>query len=185
MRNKLLHPNGISTRDIEGAWPKCVEFNSSRRTNPLQPRYKLPEVTPVDVAPPRNFMRNTLDISDIVKKRHSLFEKGGRSSPEPIEGSQPGKHFRKVEQTERLKVNDINKDGVFRSGRLDRPSDPLNPSYVWRDTGNGVNSSYGDIGNRPQIQAPDKNKQDYILHTKDIEGAKANSYNERRHLLNV
>ena len=82
-------------------------------------------------------------------------------------------------------MSDINRDGVFRSARIDKPSDPLNPNYVWRDTKEGVNQKYGDIGNRSQIQAPERNKQDFILRTKDIEGAKANSYNERRHLLAV
>lgn len=37
-------------------------------TNPIAPRYKLPYVPPVDPEPPRIYLRNTLDITDISTK---------------------------------------------------------------------------------------------------------------------
>ena len=43
----------------------CSDFKTKRVTNPLVPTYRLPYVAPVVPEPPREFLRNTLDISDI------------------------------------------------------------------------------------------------------------------------
>jgi len=70
MKSKFVETNNLRTDDIEGARPNCVDFKTSRVTNPIMPRYKLPFVPPVDIEPPRNFLRNTLDISDIHTKQN-------------------------------------------------------------------------------------------------------------------
>lgn len=82
--------------------------------------------------PPAKFLRNTLDISDIVKKKQPY-----KLMPSPknqkIEGSSPSKLFRTVEAISRMNVKDINDDGKFVSKRTKNPTDPLHPLYTWRD----------------------------------------------------
>ena len=106
---------------------------------------------------------------------------------ESIEGSSPSKLFRTVDAVNRLDVKDINRDGLFVSKRKLRPTNPLEPAYTWRDTRDNVNSIYGDIGNHSKVQHPSyinrRNDLSYNVH--DIEGAKANSCNERRYFLSV
>jgi hypothetical protein len=50
-----------------------------------------------------------------------------------------------------------------------------------------VNDRYGDIGNKPKEVIPHqvKKPQDMSLSTYDIEGARANSYNERKYFFSV
>jgi len=50
-----------------------------------------------------------------------------------------------------------------------------------------VNDRYGDIGNKPKevILHQVKKQQDMSLSTYDIEGARANSYNERKYFFSV
>ena len=50
-----------------------------------------------------------------------------------------------------------------------------------------VNDRYGDIGNKPKEVIPHqvKKQQDMSLSTYDIEGARANSYNERKYFFSV
>ena len=87
----------------------------------------------------------------------------------------------------RLNVKDINKDGVFVSKRTHSPTNPLEPAYTWRDRGDRVNERYGDIGNHPKQQIPENpnRRSDLNYSTYDIEGAKSNSFNERRYFLSV
>lgn len=51
----------------------------------------------------------------------------------PVAGSTPAKLFQSIEAVSRLDVQDINRDGIFISARRENPTDPLNPSYHWRD----------------------------------------------------
>lgn len=83
-------------------------------------------------------------------------------------------------------MKDINKDGVFISARRDA-SNPLEPSYTWRDQGYEVNDKYGEIGNRPKnlVHKNINKREDLNLGIYDIEGAKANSSNERRYFFSV
>lgn len=84
--------------------------------NPINPRYKLPYADPIDVEPPAKFLRNTLDISDIVKKKqHHKFMYSPKN--QPVEGSSPSKLFKTVDAIPRLSVRDINNDGKFVSKR--------------------------------------------------------------------
>ena len=85
-------------------------------------------------------------------------------------------------------MKDINKDGTFISKRTNNPTNPLDPAYTWRDANRySVNSNYGDIGNHNKQQIPHyvNRRSDLNSSTHDIEGAKANSYNDRRYFLNV
>ena len=113
------------------------------------------------MAPPPKFLRNTLDISDLPQKKSA--PKSIKSPKnETVEGSEPSKLFRTVEAVSRLSVKDINDDGKFVSRRRNNPTDPLNPSYEWRDRsldqkgfvftkpileqdGKNLNNRYGDI----------------------------------------
>ena len=130
-------------------------------------------------------MRNTLDISDIHAKKQP---KTARYDKPDIQGSNPSKLFRTVDAVSRLDVKDINKDGTFISKRTQSPTNPLDPSYTWRDANRYVvNSHYGDIGNHNRQQIPQhvNRRSDLNYSTHDIEGAKANSYNDRRYFVNV
>lgn len=131
MKNKYIESNNLKTRDIEKAYPQCNEFTSARVTNPLAPRYKLPYVPPVDPEPPRQFLRNTLDISDIPTKQRRIMASSVEKPP--IEGTTPNKLFKTINAVNRLEVKDINTDGVFISERRNNPVNPLEPSYTWRD----------------------------------------------------
>lgn len=185
MRNKLIETNNLRTDDIEKAQPQCAEFKTNRVTNPIVPRYKLPFVPPVDPEPPRPFLRNTLDISDIpTKTRHNNVKPREK---EAIEGSLPTKLFKTINAVNRLEVKDINTDGLFTSQRVSNPTNPLEPSYTWRDQRGSLNISYGDIGNRSkQVHPQEVNKrEDMQLGIYDIEGAKANSSNERKYFFSV
>jgi hypothetical protein len=142
------------------------------------PKYKLAYVPPVDPEPQKKYLRNTLDISDIVKKQEN---KVYHKDDQPIEGSLPNKLFRTVDAKSRLQVRDINEDGSFRSARMDNPINPLQPTYTWRaNRRSEVLTNYGDIGNHPKEVIPSKvnRRSDFSLNIADIKGAKANSSNE-------
>jgi len=142
-------------------------------------------VPPVDPEPPRQFLRNTLDISDIHTKHKKIVTPSQVQAP--IEGSAPSKLFKTINAVNRLDVKDINNDGVFISARKCNPTNPLEPSYTWRDERTSINQRYGDIGNHPSQIIPGKvNKRDDLsLGVYDIEGAKANSSNERKYFFSV
>jgi hypothetical protein len=95
--------------------------------------------------------------------------------------------FRTIEAVNRLDVKDINRDGIFVSKRISSPTDPLNPTYTWRDTKEMVNQQYGNLGNQPRHLIADRvnRKNDLAINPHDIEGAKANSLNDRRYFLSV
>jgi hypothetical protein len=97
------------------------------------------------------------------------------------------KLYRTIEAVQRLNVKDINRDGSFVSKRTLSPTNPLEPSYTWRDRGDSTNYQYGDIGNRSRVNASQRiNKpNDLAYNVHDIEGAKANSSNERRYFFSV
>lgn len=178
VKNNFIETNNLRTRDIEYAYPQCNDFKTNRVINPLMPKYKLPYVPPVDPEPPRKYLRNTLDISDIVKKHEKkIYQK----EDQPIEGSIPSKLFRTVDAKSRLEVKDINLDGSFRTSRMDNPTNPLQPTYTWRaNRRSEVLTNYGDIGNHPKEVIPSKvnRRSDFSLNIADIQGAKANSSNE-------
>ncbi len=132
MKNKFIESKTLRTDDIEFARPQCNGFKTNRITNPIVPRYQLPYVPPVTPEPPRPFIRDSMNISDIQTKIGSRISSNHKK--EEIEGSSPMKLFRTVEAVSRLDVKDINRDGTFTSARTSCPSDPLDPTYTWRDT---------------------------------------------------
>jgi hypothetical protein len=95
--------------------------------------------------------------------------------------------FKTINAVNRLEVKDINTDGSFISARRNNPINPLDPSYTWRDERTAINRQYGDIGNRPKEVIPNRvnKREDLSLGIHDIEGAKANSSNERRYFFSV
>lgn len=80
--------NQLHIDDIEGTRPKATEFKTNRMVNPLCPQYLLPSVNEIAVDKGRNFVRDTLQISDInAKRRQILRERGIEALREPIPGS--------------------------------------------------------------------------------------------------
>ncbi len=83
-------------------------------------------------------------------------------------------------------MKDINKDGLFESARM---TNPLQPTYHWRDNDNKqLNSGYGYInGNNPkQIHPLSVNRpNNFCLGIKDIDGSQANSFYSRSHFIDV
>ena len=75
MKNKYIGSNNLNTQDIYYAQPRCSDFRTNRVTNPIVPRYQLPYVAPVDPAPSREFIRNTMDISDLKTKKTAFVPK--------------------------------------------------------------------------------------------------------------
>jgi hypothetical protein len=71
MKNRYIGSSNLRTDDIEGAQPQCSDFKTYRVTNPIVPKYKLPYVPSIDPEPPRKFIKDPLDISDIKTKSYT------------------------------------------------------------------------------------------------------------------
>ena len=121
--------------------------------DPLKPVYKLPPAAEISVDQGRNFIRDTLEITDINNKRRTLMGDRGRDIlKEPIAGSQPAKLTKLIKAHSNLEVKDINKDGIFETNRH---INPLEPTYKWREEENGEPREYGKIqGTVPKRMHP-------------------------------
>lgn len=80
----------LKISDIEGTSPNAVGFTTKRVVDPVCPVYKLPSCGPVSIEEGRPFLRDTLKVDDIVKKRLNYFERkrGVEMLHEPIPGAQ-------------------------------------------------------------------------------------------------
>lgn len=121
-----------------------MEFRSKRNVDPLCPKYVLPSAAEIVPDNGRNFIRDTLQITDINGKRSHTWQNRGREVlREPVEGSSPSKLTKEGKGVPRLEVKDINKDGIFETKRV---VNPLKPEYQWRDNDDKhLNSGYGII----------------------------------------
>lgn len=85
-----------------------------------------------------------------------------------------------------MEVKDINKDCIFETNRR---TDPLQPTYHWRDDDDkNLNSGYGRInGSEPKRMHPlSVNRANNLcLGIKDIEGTQANSFFAKSHFVDV
>lgn len=79
----------------------------------------------------RNFIRDTLKIDDIsARKDQYMRQRGYDILNEVVPGSKSRPLAYPLNAVSRLKVEDINKEGVFESKRV---TNPLAPIYKWRD----------------------------------------------------
>lgn len=134
----------------------------------------------------KEFVRDTLKTDDIVtKKDQYMRQRGLEVLNEVIPGTKSKQLVYPINGVSRLKVEDINKEGIFESRRQ---TNPLAPVYKWRDedTTTKLNTDYGKIeGNKTKEKHPTVvNKMGYSnLKTSDIDGACHNSYYDRNYFL--
>jgi hypothetical protein len=119
----------LSNRDIEGSIAKCCKFQTNRSpSNPLEPKYKLPEVEYLPEEIPK-FIRDSIDIKDIDGARPKKYFKWKTREGmfgNDIEGSSP-----KIRKERKADNNYNNFDysdvtnSRFKSNRCTNPLDPL------------------------------------------------------------
>ena len=178
----LNKPEGnLNIKDIEGAYPKCVSFTSSRiGSNPLNPVYPLPKVEVRPITPPK-FIRDQMSVADIqgAHPRHDWVKEARTKETNKIDDI-AGTRARIRHQARKNSAgytaedySDVTK-AHFVSKRV---VNPLSPSYPFRDE-NGAMTTIGAIeGNKPQTLPPRRERGDVNLSLKtgDISGAMASS----------
>lgn len=86
-------------------------FQTRRIVDPVCPTYKLPSVAPVSIEEPRPFIRDTLQVDDIAKRKLNFFtrKRGVEALTQPIPGAQSLPRTYAGSGVSRLMVDDINK----------------------------------------------------------------------------
>ena len=172
-------PYNLSNQDIEKSSPSINYFKTKRITNPLQPKYNLPELEPYPLDIPK-FIRDSMDIKDISgaspKKR---FDKEIHSEKlNNIDGSHPRvPYFRKNLghlKYDYMDYSDINKY-KFKSKRNVNILDPI---YSFKKEGEEKCNYYGPIEkSKPVTNYPYYYKPALNLKIDDIKGSNAGSLN--------
>ncbi|GIQ84464.1 hypothetical protein KIPB_005958, partial [Kipferlia bialata] len=125
----------LTTRDIDGAFPRVKGFRTSRVVNPLEPQYNLASFDKAPNVAPK-FVRDMIQVQDIAgaaPKTHYAGTARDTISTSDIAGSRPGYQIREehlVQQpprTQSMCVDDIN----LKPKPLARDTNPLSPVYKW------------------------------------------------------
>jgi hypothetical protein len=169
--NKISY--NLINDDIEFSKPRCVKNNTTRHTNPLQPKYILsnPPMLPI---PPPKFIRDNMIVSDIEGAKPKKIGNEKNLFKEPIkkdiiEFSWPKRPYVRKTKYDILDYKDVmNKKLHFRN------TNPLRPIYDWK-----VNDNSKSIGpiekNYPAVFSKYKYKNPFNLNNKDIEGTNTGS----------
>lgn len=110
MRNASSVDYTLKVDDIAGTKPRINKFSSSRQpSNPLEPKYSLPKFDVID-PPPRNFIRDSIDVSDIDGTRPNphVWKPRKENIYIEVEGSVPKKSYSRNQLYDSLNVKDIN-----------------------------------------------------------------------------
>jgi hypothetical protein len=181
--SKLLHYKldkpeyNLSNADIEKSSPNLGNLHTTRCTNPLEPKYKLPHVDDYPPDEPR-FIRNNMDIKDIDGARPNKYFKWETRDTFPkdnhgIEGSKPKKRYVRNTKYNNIDYSDL-MSSVFRTKRQ---TNPLDPVYEIKYK-NGEKYVHGMIDkSKPQTVYPYKYPEPFALRVNDIKGAQAGSKN--------
>lgn len=137
--NKLSYSN--STQGIEKASPSVNSLKTSRSTNPLIPEYKLPTCITKPVTPPK-FIRDTLDTADISKARPVA----SRQIRNSLDVSDIIKKPLNFTQKSFLQAGNPDKAPIVR-----RNTNPLNPEYLIKGENNKT-QVIGEVpGSKPKV----------------------------------
>ncbi len=130
---KLLHIGlnkpeyNLNSRDISGNSPSCVIFKTNREPfNPLEPKYKLPEVEYLDPPVPK-FIRDSIQINDIqgsYPKKYYKWETRKGFLYDHVEGSLPKKRYERKTKFDSINYTDVTRD-KFKTRRCVNPLDPI------------------------------------------------------------
>ena len=180
---KLNKPQyNLSNEDIEKSSPSINYFKTKRNTNPLQPKYNLPELEsyPLDIP---KFIRDSIDIKDISgaspKKRFGNSKQEIHTEKQVnIDGSHPrAPYFRKNLghlKYDYMDYSDIN-EHKFKSKRTVNTLDPI---YAFRKEGEEKSNYYGPIEkSKPVTNYPYYYKPALNLKIDDIKGSNPGSLN--------
>jgi hypothetical protein len=141
--SKVLHIHlnkpeyNLSNKDIEFSSASTVRIHETRCSkhtrpgeplNPLEPKYKLPQVELLEPPVPK-FIRDNIQINDIQgsfpKKYYKWETRKGNLDDNKIEGSCPKKpHYRTNSKYDYINYNDVTQD-KFKSKRCVNPLDPV------------------------------------------------------------
>ena len=167
----------LTNEDIEFSKPQCVKNDTTRHTNPLQPKYimKNPEILPI--SPPK-FIRDAMEINDIKGSRPKKIGTDKNLFKEPIlkeaiKDSWPRNPFKvRKGKYEYMDYRDVTNDYQnFRN------TNPLRPIYNWSYVDN--TKSFGPIdGNYPLVYSKYLYKTPFNLSNTDIEGSNTGSKNK-------
>jgi hypothetical protein len=155
----------LNHSDIEGSKPRReIFFRTSRRVDPLNPRYALPSYEDVPPEIPR-FIRDSYCVDDIQGTRSSqLYPRPMRSNYgcEDIEGARSTtRHPEKMSKRDLiLDVSDI----AGQSFRTSRVTNPLEPTYFV----NGAVVHNDDPKSKPRGAPTAKNTPFYSLYNADV-----------------
>ena len=171
----------LSNQDIEKSSPSINYFKTNRVTNPLQPKYKLPELEPSPLEIPK-FIRDSIDIKDISgaspKKRFEILRQEKRiGKQDNIDGSHPrAPYFRK--HLGNLKYDYMDYTDVYEyKFKSKRSVNNLDPIYAFRKEGEKANF-YGPIEkSKPETNYPYYYKPALNLKIDDIKGSNPGSLN--------
>ena len=166
----------LSNQGIEKSSPRGHHcFKTSRHVNPLEPEYPLPTChTPFEPYQPK-FLRNSIDVSDIVgaqPKKYLKWEK--RDNLNIFNDEKEKKKLEKRTEANKKPYDYLDfRDVYVNKSFSNRKTSPLDPEYTMCFNG-GVKYTYGEIeGSKPVVFSKYHNeKTGCNLKTEDIEGAK-------------
>ena len=181
--SKLNKPEfNLTNKDIEKSSPSVSHFKTNRVTNPLQPKYKFPEVTPHPIEIPK-FIRDSIDIKDISgaspKKRINNLKKESLTEKlNSIEGSHPlVPYYRKNLGNIKYDYMDYS-DLILQKFKTKRNVNILDPIYIFKKEGEEKSNFYGPIKkSKPESKYPYYYRPSLNLKIDDIKGTNPGSIN--------
>ena len=181
--SKLNKPEfNLTNKDIEKSSPSVSHFKTNRVTNPLQPKYKFPEVAPNPIEIPK-FIRDSIDIKDISgaspKKRINNLKKESLTEKlNSIEGSHPlVPYYRKNLGNIKYDYMDYS-DLILQKFKTKRNVNILDPIYIFKKEDEEKSNFYGPIKkSKPESKYPYYYRPSLNLKIDDIKGTNPGSIN--------
>ena len=183
----FIKPNkpeyNLSNEDIEKSTSNFHHLNTKRFTNPLNPKYILPQGENNIPLETNKFLRDQIDVKDIEKASpNKLYkyeiDKNFMLDNSDIEGSKPKKIYIRNNIGE-MKYNYLDYSDIQKKKfKTSRHISPLNPIYTFKKNNNEI-EYYGKIDKSiPKQIFPNINKESYCLKLNDIEGSNSGSLNK-------
>jgi len=173
-------PNfNLSNEDIEGSKPHCSKCKIIRHTNPLEPKYYLPKCEEFPIESEQKFLRNTLNIDDIIgaKPKKYISNKFLRDSlnNDDIKDSSPKKPYIRKDKYNNMDYKDV----YIKKNKSTRNINPLMPIYNWKYSINNLRYNIGFIeGSTSNSLSKYKYINPHNLRNDDIEDSNSASKNK-------
>lgn len=175
----VCRPNDriLKNDDIEWSKPSCSQMRTKRILNPLNPEYQYPSAILRPVTPPK-LIRPSNVTHDINQKEQRMdFATRNHIDYSDVNGSKPNHVLKKI-PFNKLNVQDINNDMIFKSKRV---TNPLSPRYHYNVPPHTKKSSsepstwkIGDIkdGHPRKLPETRKDRPLFSLRIEDIDNIK-------------